>query len=351
MADFYDPTSDIQTEWDTTGGNHYGEIDDGIRNPNQPTLADYVRSKGNGDVDEWGFPTVAGSPVEICGWVYVETGSNATIEVSLQQDGVERASLAVPVNTPQGWKHCAWMSPSGDLSTLTIEVTMVKSGGGAGTYAYVYAAYLRAGPNLDKQVAASGDDGRRYGVNNFTTTEGAPGDKIGYYSFTASHHFSRWEGVTYEGTPDVSYMELYAHEAGTGSPQWKVYGVEEADPAAPTTYAEFDADPLTDAAVDWDDAFTINTWEQSPSLNSIFAELGDRDNKAAMVQVKDDAGTGTNYNRIRTYDYSENSYLRCNPQRHYDHYSYPRRSYPSNRNSQSHPRRYPAKHLYKTPYS
>jgi len=151
MADFYDPTSDIQTGWDTTGSNHYTEIDDAIRNPSQPTLADYVRTNSPNAIDEWGFPTVSGSPVEICGWLYVETGSNATIQVSLQQDGVERASATVPINTPQGWVHCAWLNPSGDLSTLTIKATMVKSGGGAGTYAYIYAAYLRAGPNLESR--------------------------------------------------------------------------------------------------------------------------------------------------------------------------------------------------------
>ena len=315
MADFYDPTSDIQTEWETTGGNHYGEIDDGIRNPNEPTLADYVRTKGNGDVDEWGFPTVSGSPVEIGVWLYVETGSNATIQASLQQNGTERASLTVPVNTPQGWVHCVWESPSGDLSTLTIEATMIKSGGGAGTYAYVYAAYLRAGPSLDKQVGASGDDGRRYtGSWGFSVTE--TGSYVGYYTATQvlnAHLFARWVGVTFGGTVDVSYIECYGVPGGAvGAPELKVYGVDEDNPAAPTSAAEFDADPLTTAAVDWDGSWTENAWNQSPSLNGPLQELADAyspSNEAVMVQIKNDKGIAADhFNQGYQWDHTGNLY-------------------------------------------
>lgn len=308
MADFYDPISDIQTEWDAIGGNHYGEIDDGVRNPSEPTLADYVSTSGNGAVDEWGFSTVAPT-VELCAWVYVETGSNATIEISLQQGGVERASLVVPVNTPKGWWHCCWMTPTGDLSAMTIEATMIKSGGGAGTHGYVYAAYLRAGPQLDVQVGASGDDGYKYyatGFNNSATILNA-----GYGTLYAYHSFVRFIGVSIEGTIDVSYVEVY-YNASSGSPELDVYGVDEDNPAAPTTYEEFDADAanLTSASVPWDAGWS-GTWNQSPSLNSIFQELVGSytiSDDAVMLQIRDGKGSSTHINKCYSYDYNDHSF-------------------------------------------
>jgi len=310
MADFYDPTSDVQTEWDTTGGNHYGEIDDATRNPGQPGLADYVSTNSNGDIDEWGFPAVTGSPPEICAWLYVETGSNATIEVSFQQGGVERASLTVPVSTGKGWVHCVWLNPTGDLSTLTIEVTQVKSGGGAGTYAYVYAAYLRAGPNLDKQVGASGDDGSVWGGTLYVTEAYLHhGFDLDYSG--SVHSFYRWLGVTIEGTIDTSYIEVYGYQTDADV-LLKVSGVDEDNPAAPTSAAEFGADPLTTADIDWDGVWTLNDWGQSPSLNTIFQELVDSytiSNDAVMVQVKDDSTPfGYNLNSCRSWDYTGNAH-------------------------------------------
>jgi len=308
MPDFYDPTSDVLTGWETTGGNHYGEIDDGIRYPNQPTLADYVRTNSNGAIDEWGFPTVTGSPPTIDAWLYVETGSNATIQVSLQQGGVERASRTVPVNTTKRWVSLDWHSPSGDLSTLTIEATMVKSGGGAGTYAYVYAAYLNTF-NLDKQTAASGDDGTWRTGDVFAT--GDTTSIIGYVSAVPwiFHYFARWIGVTYEGTVNVSYIECYQDVAPTGTAELKVYGVDEDNPDAPTSAAEFVADPLTTANVTWDGAWTEGAWNQSGSLNTIFQELVDTytiDNEAVMAQIKNDQEVSNSYNRTRNWDFAGN---------------------------------------------
>jgi len=135
----YNPNSDIQTEWDTTGVDHYTEIDEGTT----PVLADHVQTKGGGDIDEWGFATPGESGINfIRAHIYAETGSNATFLISLQQGGVERASFQVPVGQSQQWFSCQWDNPSGDLSALTIEVTHTKSGGGGPTYSTVYTAYL-----------------------------------------------------------------------------------------------------------------------------------------------------------------------------------------------------------------
>lgn len=166
---------------------------------------------------------------------------------------------------------------------------------------------------VGKQVAATGDDGYRVSgsldfVSNAVLIRAGYVDSTFWYN---AHFFARWTGVSIEGTIDVSYIECYGYENGVGSATLKVYGVDEDNPAAPTSGAEFDADPPTDAAVDWDGAWTINVWEQSPSLNSIFQELVDTyaiANEAVMVQVKNDGGTGNNYNTARSYDYTGNAH-------------------------------------------
>jgi len=304
MPDFYDPTSDVQTEWASTGAAHYTEIDEGIRYPNEPTLAGYVSTNANNAIDEWGFPTVTGSPPAIHAWLYVETGSNATIVVSFQQGGVERATVTVPVNTTKRWVSCDWQSPSGDLSTLTIEVKQVKVGGGAATYAYVYAAYLSTF-NLDKQVGFSEDDAEVRNVFLPAATK----TRIGNYVAVVHHTFARWIGVTYEGTVDVSYIEYYS-DGSAGSPLMNIYGVDEDNPPAPTSIAEFNADPLTTAFVPWDGLWTDGSWNQSPSCNGIFQELVDTHgpfvNTAIMVQVKNDGSASGNYNYGRQWDYNGN---------------------------------------------
>ncbi len=123
------------------------------------------------------------------------------------------------------------------------------------------------------------------------------------------HNWYRWTGVSIEGTIDVSYIQCYPEYAGTATPELKVYGVDEDNPAAPTSKAEFDADPLTTAAVDWDGLWTTDTWNQSPSLNGIFQELVDTytiSDDAVMVQLKNDHGEPgvDEYNCCEHYDSS-----------------------------------------------
>jgi hypothetical protein len=168
-------------------------------------------------------------------------------------------------------------------------------------------------PNLDKQVAATGDDGRYYTEpDEFDTSETY--FSLGYYDgfFGHMHGFARWTGVSYEGTVDAnSYIQCYAKAIGVLTPELKVYVVDESDPLAPTTAAEFNADPLTTAAVDWDGAWPTLAWAQSPSLVPPLQEyvntFGPIVNKALMMQIKNDhAGTGTEYNITRAWDYAGN---------------------------------------------
>jgi len=156
---------------------------------------------------------------------------------------------------------------------------------------------------VDKQVGADADDGCKRSDGVFQTIMGRIGNATG----KTYDSFLRWTGVTIEGTIDVSYIELHHYQVVGTDPLMKIRGVDEDNPDAPTSAAEFDADPLTTAAVDWDALFS-GTWNQSPSLNSIFQELVDTytiENDAVMLQVKDDGSANNHYNT--PYDYSIDS--------------------------------------------
>jgi len=164
---------------------------------------------------------------------------------------------------------------------------------------------------VDKQMAVGADDGRRYtGTSGFSAT-GAAGS-VGYSTnalFLNMHAFARWTGVTISGTIDVSYIQVYREGSIAGSPELKVYGVDQDNPAVPTSATTFDDDPLTDAAVDWDGGWGYGTWVSSPPLNTIFQELVDTytiSAEAVMVQIKNDIGAVTAYNAINFYETSGN---------------------------------------------
>lgn len=163
-------------------------------------------------------------------------------------------------------------------------------------------------PTVDEQVGANADDGKRYsGVVGFLAAEvdcmgiGWVNDSCCYIM----HCFLRWAGVTIDGTITAATIEVYQDPVNQAAGAlMKVYGVDEDNPAAPTSAAEFDADPLTSAAVDWDGSLTKGDWNTSPSLNSIFQELVDSytiSNDAVMLQLKNDGGEVGRYNCITGY--------------------------------------------------
>jgi len=163
--------------------------------------------------------------------------------------------------------------------------------------------------DVDEQVGATADDGRRYtGSLGFSTTDTS--QFTGYYnssSFYHCHYFARWTGITLEGTIGTSYISIYGRDTPYGTPELKVYGVDEDNPVAPTSAAEFDADPLTSAAVDWDGSWSKDNWHNSPSLNAIFQELVDSyaiSGDAIMIQIKNDGGTTNRYNYPADYSYN-----------------------------------------------
>ena len=163
---------------------------------------------------------------------------------------------------------------------------------------------------VDKQVAAQGDDGYvQTGSETFDNTStvitlGTPG-YIGYQR----HAFFRFLGVTIAGTVNTSYIQLYANIGANGTPLWKVCAVDADNHAAPTTYAEYIADVQTTAQVDWDGGIATGSFQSSPSLNAIFAELIASytiSNDAIIIQVRED-GAGNYQNQdVRTYDNTTN---------------------------------------------
>jgi hypothetical protein len=165
---------------------------------------------------------------------------------------------------------------------------------------------------VDVQVGASTDDGTRAsGTNDFVYTNAV--DTLGHRddaAYLSVHSFHRFTGVTINGTIDVAYLQCYRHATDTGTPNLKIYGVDEDNPNAPTSADEFDADPLTSTAVDWDSNWS-GSWNDSPSIVSILQELVDVytiDGDAIMFQIRNEASSGNNYHALRMWNYSGNTY-------------------------------------------
>jgi DNA-binding Xre family transcriptional regulator len=174
-----------------------------------------------------------------------------------------------------------------------------------GTEGFAYPLHLDT--TVDKYVAASGDDGYVDSSGAFDNTGAS--FWIGKATGKVRESWLLWTGVTAEGTIDVSYIRCYGQSVA-GSPLMNIYGVDEDNPAAPTSYDEFVADPLTTAYVAWDGVWTSGVYNQSGSLNSIFQELVDTytiSNEAVMVQIKDDGSSNGDYNGGRAYDAAGNN--------------------------------------------
>jgi len=156
-------------------------------------------------------------------------------------------------------------------------------------------------PTVDLDVDAGADDGyNRTGNFGFSATDNY--GLIGYNTsadYLHCHSFFRWTGVTIAGSILTSYIRIYDSDTyGQNQNDRKVYGIDEDNPPAPTTQAQFEADPLTSEAIDWDGDWTVDQYNQSPSLNAIFQELVDTytvSADAVMVQVKNDGGAVLGY--------------------------------------------------------
>lgn len=166
---------------------------------------------------------------------------------------------------------------------------------------------------VEKEITVTADDGTRFtGTADFdddfsTLWSGYDSDA----ALLEMHNWLRWLDVTLAKpcTITTSYVKVRVR-TGTGqagSPELKIRGVDQDNPDAPTSGAEFDADPLTDAGVDWDGLWTIDAWNQSPDISTIIQELADSYTivaDAMMLQLRNDhALSGSHYNGCDSYDY------------------------------------------------
>lgn len=158
---------------------------------------------------------------------------------------------------------------------------------------------------VDVTVGAGVDDGSRDDTG-FNTSWETP--VVGYFDspYNDTYMFFRFTGITIKGEILTAYIELYGYSEETGTPELKVCAVDEDNPDAPTSAAEFDADPLTTEKVDWNSGFTTG-YVQSPELKTVFQELVDShtiENDAVIVQVRDNKGSGPHWWRIFAWDYN-----------------------------------------------
>lgn len=141
---YYDPTSNVTTNWNDGTAQGFEEIDDGTRQPNAPvtstSVADNTQSAAG--ISEFGFSTPTGVPNNMTLWLYTTTGSSCSYSFLLQQAGATRCSATVSSGTAASWQSCTWASPSGDYSAMTVELSTVSKGAGGHTDCTVYEAYL-----------------------------------------------------------------------------------------------------------------------------------------------------------------------------------------------------------------
>jgi len=139
---YYDPSSDITTEWSSGTGTSYTQIVKTTRQPTAPTISTYVASqRRSNQISEFGFSSITETGIEeITLWVYTSTGGTSTYTFSLRRGTTTLCSNTVPTDTSLSWRSCSW-EPNGDLSGLSIHLSAVTGAGGPSN-AFVYAAYL-----------------------------------------------------------------------------------------------------------------------------------------------------------------------------------------------------------------
>lgn len=129
-------------------------------------------------------------------------------------------------------------------------------------------------PTIDKQTAASADDGYVWegiGFNNSGTTVACGS----YYNHPYSV-FARWTGITIPSgaTIDVAYVSVYYDGVVYSTPgACTVRFNDELNPAAITSTSDWSSNAKTTASVSWTPPTGDSGWKDSPSLISIIEEL------------------------------------------------------------------------------
>ncbi len=150
-TDFVDPDGDVTTEWSSTAGGHYTEIDDGQRQPATGAPlneADYIHQlgqAGNKD-DEFNMGTIADvdEVTAIKVWIFVESdlaASGSQVDGDINLGGAQGAKTIFLSTDAKGWYSVEWTGLTGsqaDLDALKVKLSFVETDGHE---IFVYAMY------------------------------------------------------------------------------------------------------------------------------------------------------------------------------------------------------------------
>lgn len=220
-----------------------------------------------------------------------KTAINTLNPVEFRFDGVTLFSFRPPAY----WE-------SGESDTYFTGTTLSKSGNSLYVAVAIPYEWLQTAsypvsidPTIDEEVVANADDGGCYNDVDFSSTLAA--HYIGAGGSGDYAIYTRFTGITLEGTIDDAVLTIYV-DGHSGDVELKVTMVDEDNPPAPTSAAEFVADPLTTAGYDWDFTPDDDVWTSTAntSMNDAVQEIVNSytiDNEAIMVRVDDDnAATG-----------------------------------------------------------
>ncbi|MEK6901451.1 MAG: right-handed parallel beta-helix repeat-containing protein, partial [Nanoarchaeota archaeon] len=148
---YYDPTGDSGAqEWTLNcgdcAGSHYLAVDDAVRQPTAPTITDNVSvgSIAGTRLDNWSVSSITESSINgITLYAYVRTGSKNQLSIKLTQSGTTQCTISVGTSQAIGWQSCAWSSPTGDLSGVTIGAIHTSTNQDPpATTGFIFATYL-----------------------------------------------------------------------------------------------------------------------------------------------------------------------------------------------------------------
>ena len=167
---------------------------------------------------------------------------------------------------------------------------------------------------INKQVAASGDDGYWYGMNFYSTmTTANYGVNGGGY---ATHNYYRWTNIVIPAGAKIISATVSCYDRGLGVgtlPEGtKLYFHKSANPAAPTNVTQANAlftSPTT--------AYVVpamsngGSWFNHPDVKDIIQELVDTysyaSGAAMMCIIQAVAGAASNCGAIYMWDYTGNT--------------------------------------------
>ncbi len=172
----------------------------------------------------------------------------------------------------------------------------IKTGGDSGT--------------VNVQIAVGGDDTWRASASLWSNSGASvwgpgkhPTHDPGYYlSF-------RFTGITVPqgATIDSATFEPWCRIIGNdGDQKTNIYAEDADDPAAPTSYGDFDGRAMTTAFTAWDDVDYAEGFIESPSIVDVIKELVDRgtwvDGDALQIFWRDDTSLDDDYVYTRMYE-------------------------------------------------